>query len=588
MKFEEVKRLIDIPDFQLKNSPLEVCMSRKVKGKWESISTQEFIRQVNLMSIGLLKSGIKPGDKIALITTTNRPEWNITDMALLQIGAVNVPLYPTISSSEYEYIMSDSDAVLCFVSDLELAKKVEIAKSNVKSLQKIYTFDHVEGYEHWSVLQQNDEVAARQVLDIKNQIKDTDLATIIYTSGTTGVPKGVMLSHRNLVSNAVACTERIPYGPGYKSLSFLPINHVYERMKNYLYLITGISIHFAESMDTIGDNIREVKPHVFSAVPRLLEKVYDRILEKGNALTGLKKKIFFWSLRVAEQYDPHKGGFYKIKLAIARKLVFSKWQEGLGGNIKAVASGSAPLQPRLARIFLAAGVNVWEGYGLTETSPVISVNCTKNDGIRIGTVGRVINGVTVKIAHDGEICVKGPNIMMGYYKKPEQTAEVIDSEGWFHTGDIGELVEGEFLKITDRKKEMFKTSGGKYIAPQKIENLLKGSVFIEQSVVIGSGQKFPAAIIVPAFSYIKSWLAEKGVSVSTNAQMVQEPLVIEAIKKEVERINGELGSWEQIKKVELLNQEFTIQGGELTPTLKLKRKVIDQKYEAVMAKIYKS
>lgn len=586
MNFSSVKRIIDLVDFQLKNAPREDCLARKINGKWQKTSTLEFKQESDKISLAMLAMGLQPGDKVALITTTNRTEWNIMDMGLLNIGVVDVPLYPTITSEDYQYIMNDAEVKYCFVSDKALADKVNAVKKNIPSLLEIYTFEKVEGYKHWSEVQNKASEEYRSRLnEIKDKIQEDDLATIIYTSGTTGVPKGVMLSHKNLISNAQACTERIPYGPGYRSLSFLPICHVYERLKHYLYMMTGIGIYYAESMDTIGDNLKEVKPHVFSAVPRLLEKVYDRIIAKGNELTGIKRKLFFWSLRLAENYDPHKRGFYRLKLAIARKLVFSKWQEALGGNVLAVASGSAALQPRLARIYLGAGINVWEGYGLTETSPVIAVNCNKNDGIRIGTVGRVLSNVKVMIAEDGEILVKGPNVMLGYYKKQAQTDEVIDEKGWFHTGDIGEFVDGDFLKITDRKKEMFKTSGGKYVAPQKIENSLKESPFIEQVAVIGNNQKFPSALIVPAFEALEKWAASNGIA-GTRSELVKNEKIIELFRSEVEKVNKGLGNWEQIKKPVLLDKEFTIDGGELTPTLKLKRKAIDAKYQDLINKIY--
>jgi long-chain acyl-CoA synthetase len=587
MNFDELKRLFDLPAYQLKNSPLDKCLSSKVNGKWISISTQTLNEKIEQASLGLIKLGVKPGDNVAMITSSNRPEWTIMDMAILQVGAVNVPLYPTISSSDYQYIMNDSAVVMAIVSDKELALKVNEVRSNIPSLKNIYTFNEVDAYKNWQeILNAADNSLKSELEKRKSSIGENDMATIIYTSGTTGVPKGVMLSHKNILSNAIACTERIPHGKDYVALSFLPVCHIYERMLQYLYIMTGFSVYYGESLDTIGDNIREVKPDIFTAVPRLLEKVFDKILAKGNELTGIKRKLFFWSLALAEQYDPHKKGFYRFKLAIARKLVFSKWKAALGGNIKAIASGSAALQPRLARIFLGAGINVWEGYGLTETSPVISVNCAKNDGIRIGTVGRLISGVEVKIEADGEICTKGPNLMLGYYKKPDITKEVIDAEGWFHTGDIGEFVEGDFLKITDRKKEMFKTSGGKYVAPQVIENLLKASPYIEQIAIIGSGQKFPAALIVPAFGYIRPLLESKGINNATNAEICADPNLINAIKKEVEEVNKNLGSWEQVKKIELIDTEFSVEGGELTPTLKLKRKFIDQKYQKLIDKIY--
>ncbi len=587
MDYKSVKRIFDILDFQLKTSPREDCLCQKINGVWTKVSTSEFIQKSDQIALALLAMGFQKGDKIALITTTNRHEWNICDMGILKAGMIDVPLYPTIAPEDYKYIMNEAEVKICFVSDEALAKKVKSVQSEIPTLKEIYTFEKVEGYKCWKeVLEFCDENYRSELNKIKDSISESDLATIIYTSGTTGVPKGVMLSHKNLISNAIGCTDRIPSGPGYRGLSFLPINHVYERLKHCLYLLTGMGIYYAESIDTIGENLKEVKPQVFSAVPRLLEKVLDKIIAKGNEQTWLKKKIFFWALRVAEKYDPHKKGFYKLKLLIARKLVFSKWQAGLGGNVKAIASGSAALQPRLARIFLGAGINVWEGYGLTETSPVIAVNCNKNDGIRIGTVGRPLNGVDVKIADDGEILVKGPNVMLGYYKKPELTAEAIDNEGWFHTGDIGEFEEKEFLKITDRKKEMFKTSGGKYIAPQRIENELKQSDFIEEVAVIGNNQKFPAALIVPKYSNLIKWAQEKGIACDRNS-LVNNEQVKALFRCEIDRVNACLGHWEQIKKFELLENEFTIASGELTPTLKLKRKVIDAKCKNLIDKIYR-
>ncbi|HLP11726.1 MAG TPA: long-chain fatty acid--CoA ligase [Flavobacteriales bacterium] len=587
MDFNQVKRIFELPAFQLKHNPLTNCLTTKYDGQWVPMSTADFITNIEKASYGLIKMGVKPGDKIATITTTCRYEWNVMDMAILQVGAINVPLYPTITSADYQYIMTEAEVTYAIVSDKLLAEKVAAVKANIPTLIDIYTFNKVAGYKNWDeILNAGDSSFKSELETRKANVNENDLATIIYTSGTTGVPKGVMLSHKNILSNAIACTERIPYGPGFRALSFLPVCHIYERMLQYLYMLTGIAIYYAESMDTIGDNIKEVKPHIFTAVPRLLEKVFDKIMAKGHEQKGIKKILFFWSVRVAEKYDPHNGIFYKIKLAIARALVFKKWKAGLGGNIEAVASGSAALQPRLARIFLGAGINVWEGYGLTETSPVIAVNCAKNDGIRIGTVGRLISGVQVKIASDGEICTKGPNLMMGYYKKPELTKEVIDAEGWFHTGDIGEFVDSDFLKITDRKKEMFKTSGGKYIAPQVIENLLKGSVYIEQVAIVGNGQKFPGALIVPKFAQARKMVEEKGVKDASNADICNDPDFKALIRQEIDNVNKGLGDWEKVKKFELLDAEFTVDGGELTPTLKLKRKFIDQKYQKLIDKIY--
>ncbi|MCB0478841.1 MAG: long-chain fatty acid--CoA ligase [Crocinitomicaceae bacterium] len=588
---DHVKRLFDIPYYQLEKYPQPDCFVDKREGRWVKTSTEEYLKQANLISQGLIELGVQHGDKIGLISTNNRSEWHIMDIGVQQVGAISVPVYPTISENDYRYIFNDAQIKLCFVSDQELFRKVNAVKNEVSSLQEIYSFEEVDGCKNWEEVKDlGDEKHSDEVNKRKAAIKEEDLVTLIYTSGTTGNPKGVMLSHLNLVSNAKACVPRLPVDENARSLSFLPICHVYERMLIYLYQMTGVSVYFAESIDTIGDNLKEVKPEVFTAVPRLLEKVYDKIIAKGEELSGVKRKLFFWAVSLGEQYTiPEKGGFYKFKLKIARKLIFSKWQEALGGRCKAVASGSAALSPRLARIYLAAGIPVMEGYGLTETSPVISVNCQKGDGVRIGTVGRVLENLEVKIAEDGEILVKGPSVMMGYYNQPEKTDEVLEKDGWFHTGDIGEFEEKEFLKITDRKKEMFKTSGGKYVAPQIMENKFKESRFIEQIMVVGEGEKHPAALIYPGIDFIKEWAARKGYNIGMTAdEICQSQIVIDRIQKEVDRINQGFGHWAQVKKIELIKDEMTVDGGELTPTLKLKRKVIKEKYKDLLEKIYRS
>lgn len=581
------KRLFDIPHYQLAKYSNDKMFVSKIDGNWVGVSTQDFLNEAMEVSRALIAKGVSPGDKVGIVSTT-RYEWNVMDIGIQQAGAIAVPFYPNISENDYRYIFNDAGIKLCVVGNEELYNKISGIKSDIPSLEHIYVMDKVDGAPHWSELK--NEGSADSDEEIKKRmdaVKGDDLATLIYTSGTTGNPKGVMLSHNNLLSNVEACIERIPADENSKVLSFLPVCHVYERMLHYLYMRLGCSIHFAESLETIGDNIKEVKPHVFTAVPRLIEKVFDKIMAKGDELTGIKRKLFFWAVSLADKYDPvNRSGWYNFKLKIARKLIFSKWQEALGGNVKAIASGSAALQPRLARIFLAADIPILEGYGLTETSPVISVNCFKK-GIRIGTVGPLLEGVEVKIAEDGEILAKGPNVMLGYYNLPEQTAEVI-KDGWFHTGDIGEFVEGKFLKITDRKKEIFKTSGGKYIVPQAIENMLKESRFIEQAMVIGEGEKFPAALIVPSYDFVKEWAGRKSVdlgdgsgnSIASNAE------VIARIQKEIDETNEHLGSWEKIKKFDLLPQEMSIEGGELTPTLKLKRKVIMKIHEESVSKIY--
>lgn len=583
----EVRRLFDVPTYQLKNFPNASMFVTKMDGVWTPMTTEEFVALTNQISKGLVEIGVSIGERVALVSP-NRVEWNVMDIAIQQVGAIVVPVYPNISEHDYAYIFNDAGIRHAFVSGADLAHKIQGVSSQIKSLKKIYTFDKLDEFPHYrDLIDLGADVPQNKITELKANVRNEDLATIIYTSGTTGNPKGVMLSHNNLLSNVLSCKYSIPADEHSRVLTFLPVCHVYERMLHYLYMYCGSAIYFAESMDTIGPNLVEVKPHVFTAVPRLLEKVFDRIMLKGEELTGFKRRIFFWSVSVAEKYDTGKLGFwYKIKLGIARKLVFSKWQEALGGEVKAIASGSAALQPRLAQIFLAAGVNVLEGYGLTETSPVISVNCLKK-GIKIGTVGPLIDGVKVKIAEDGEILVKGPNVMMGYYNLPDKTAEAIDAQGWFHTGDIGMFVDEIFLKITDRKKEIFKTSGGKYIIPQAMENTFKESRFIEQIMVLGEGQKFPAALIVPAFPFVKEWASRKGIKIGDSPEEIAKNAdVIARIQQEVDRINTGYGNWEKIKKFALLAKEFGIESGELTPTLKLKRKIILEKYKTVVDGFY--
>lgn len=559
----------------------------KKDGEWIPMSTQSFLEQVNALSRGLVALGVTPGQKVAIVSP-NRVEWNLMDIAILQIGGVVVPVYPNISVADYKHIFNDAGIRFGFIGTKDLYEKIWGIRDEIPSLEALFCFDEADAIPYYkSILEEGQHISVSQITALKANVRNEDLATIIYTSGTTGNPKGVMLSHNNLISNVLACSYTIPADQHSNVLTFLPACHVYERMLHYLYIYQGSSIHFAESMDTIGDNIREVKPEVFTAVPRLLEKVFDRIMAKGYELRGIKRFLFFWAIRVAEQYDVKgKSAWYKLKLSIARKLIFSKWKEALGGRVRAVASGSAALQPRLAQIFLAAGINVLEGYGLTETSPVISVNCLKR-GIRIGTVGPLIEGVKVKLAEDGEILVKGPNVMMGYYNLPDKTAEVIDPQGWFHTGDIGTWVDEQFLKITDRKKEIFKTSGGKYIVPQAMENKFKESRFIEQMMVVGEHQKFPGALIVPAKVAVIDWAKFNGVNTDVAyGELLRTPEVVGLLQKEVDKYNELYGSWEKIKKFALLEHEFSIETGELTPTLKLKRKIILEKYQSLVDEFY--
>jgi len=584
----QVKRLFDIPYHQLSAFPNTGMFVTKKDGVWVRVSTEQFLSQVNALSKGLVGLGLLPGQKVAIVSS-NRVEWNMMDIAIQQVGGIVVPVYPNISIADYKHIFNDAQIRFAFLGSLELVEKIKGIHSEIPTLETIFSFDELEEAPLYSsIIEKGVAVPNAQITALKANVRNEDLATIIYTSGTTGNPKGVMLSHNNLISNVIACAYTIPADEHSNVLSFLPVCHVYERMLHYLYMYMGSSIHFAESMETIGENIREVKPEVFTAVPRLLEKVFDRIMAKGEEQRGIKRMLFFWALRIGEQYDVvGKSMWYRFKLSIARKLIFSKWREALGGNVKAVASGSAALQPRLAQLFLAAGINVLEGYGLTETSPVVSVNCLKR-GIRIGTVGALIDGVKVKFDEDGEILVKGPNVMMGYYNLPEQTAEVMDAQGWFHTGDIGMMVEEKFLKITDRKKEIFKTSGGKYIIPQMMENKFKESRFIEQMMVVGEGQKFPGALIVPSYTVVREWAKQKGQDLSnlSDGELVKREDVIAKIQEEVNKFNELYGSWEKIKQFALLDHEFTIESGELTPTLKLKRKIILSKYQSLVDGFY--
>lgn len=571
---------------------MKLMMTSKVGGEWKSYSTKEFIEAVDQTSRALLELGVKHGDKVALISHNNRCEWNIMDHALMQIGAVDVPIYPTMTEADYEYIFNHSESIYCFVSNDELYDKVSAILDKCEHMKKVFTFEHYEGKNHWSeVLALGaDETRQAEVEKARDAVKPEDLATIIYTSGTTGLPKGVMLSHKNVVSNVIAATPRIPglvKGEA-KTLSFLPVCHSFERFIQYLYMYNGASIYFAESIETIKADLNYCQPTIFTAVPRLLEKFFDGIVANGTSAGGLKTKIFEWAVSLALQWEPEhaNGGFYHWKLGIADKLVFSKVRAALGmTEIKVVASGSAALQPRLARFFNGIGVPILEGYGLTETSPVISVNTTAEPGmLRIGAVGKVIDGVEAKIAEDGEILAKGPNVMMGYYKQPELTAEVMTGE-WFHTGDIG-VIEDGFIRITDRKKEMFKTSGGKYVAPQLIENELKASHLIEQSMVIGLGRKFPSAICILNEPGVKEWCSRHDITYTTIEEMAKNQQVRDRVWQDVERANAGFGKWEQVKKIIIDTDEFTVDNGCLTPTFKVKRKPILAKYEEQIEALY--
>ena len=589
----EPKRLFDCVQFHLEKSPLPDMLAAKENGNWKTYSTAEVSDTVNKLSAGLLRAGISGEDrtvegmdKVGIISK-NRPEWIMADLAVQQIGAILTPVYPTISVGELQFILNDAQVKLIFVNDEELFHKVLSIRDNVPSLREIYTFEHVANARHWKELLAGITPAdLSRIAPLREQIQNEDLATIIYTSGTTGIPKGVMLSHKNILSNVLSCIPCLPQG-SVRALSFLPLNHIYERMLTYLYLFSGSPIYYAESMDTIGENLKEVKPQIFVTVPRLLEKVYDRIMLKGGELTGLKKKLFFWAHGLAARFEINKpmGAWYNMQLSLANKLIFSKWREALGSNLLCIASGGAACQVRLIRIFTAARIPILEGYGLTETSPVISVNRLEVHDRMFGTVGPIIPGVEVKLAEDGEILCKGPNVMIGYYKRPDLTAECL-VDGWFHTGDIGVLLEGKFLKITDRKKELFKTSGGKYVAPLMIETKLTESPYVEQIMIVGPERKFVGALIVPAFSYLRDWCRQHEIPDGTNEVLIRNPKVIAFYQEIVESYNKYFSHVEQIKKFELLAAEWSVVTGEMTPKLSLKRKVVTEKYRDLIERIY--
>ena len=590
----ELRRLFDCIPYQLEKNPLPDMLNGKEGGKWKSYSTQEVSEIVNKISAGLLAMKIGANDmtaegrdKIAILSR-NRPEWIMLDLGVQQIGAILTPIYPTINVNELEFVLNDAQVKLVFVSDEETFHKVMNVKTRVPSIREIFTFEHVSGARHWKeILVTPTSEIQKSIRSISDSIKYEDLATIIYTSGTTGTPKGVMLSHRNIVSNVLACIPCFPPGEHMRTLSFLPLNHIFERMVTYIYLFSGTAIYYAESFETIGDNLKEIKPHLFTTVPRLLEKVYDRIMQKGNEQKGIKRKLFFWAHELATKFEINKAqpALYRMQLALANKIVFSKWREALGNNLKCIVSGGAACQVRLIRIFTAAQIPIMEGYGLTETSPVISVNRFQVKGRMFGTVGPLIDKIQVRIAEDGEILCKGPNIMMGYYKREDLTREVITGE-WFQTGDIGTMVNAKFLKITDRKKELFKTSGGKYVAPLPIENKLKESIYVEQVMVVGAERKFVGALIVPSFQNLKDWCSQNGIAPASNEAIIRHPKVIELYKDLTERFNKYFNHVEQIKKFELLPQEWSIETGEMTPKLSLKRKVIMEKFRDAIERIY--
>ena len=581
----KITRVFDCIEYQKNNYPQDKSLVYKEKNNWKSYSSQDFITISNNVSRSLLKLGLKPNDKVAIIVPVNQPKWHFLDIGILQIGAQNVPLYATLSEKDYQYVLNHSDSKYCFIAGDDIYEKVKKVQDKTQ-LKEVYRIDRQSdiGWESFLKLGK-DETSQAKVEELKKSIKPKDLATIIYTSGTTGTPKGVMLSHHNIVENIKATADRLNIeGPGKKTISYLPVSHVFERTAGYYSQMMGFSTYFAESIELLGDNIREVRPSMMAVVPRLLEKIFDKIVDKGSNLTGLKKRLFFWALELGEKYEPYEknGSWYHFKLKIARKLIFVKWQEALGSNLEFMISGSAPLQPRLIKVFTAAGIPVYEGYGMTESSPGATLNDLRNNSLKIGTVGKPLKGIEIKIADDGEILMKGHCIMQGYYKRDDLTAETIKN-GYLHSGDIGEIDSEGFLKITDRKKEIFKTSGGKYIAPTVIESQLKKSRFIEQVMVIGEAQKMPAALIQINFEYVNEWIKRKGYKVN-NLQDSNE--LRNRIQQEIDVCNKDFGKWEQIKKFEITKEEWTATSGHLTPTLKMKRKIILEKHKNLYDKIY--
>lgn len=586
----EITRVFDILELYKTQYRKNDVLSSKVNKKWKKYSSDDLINYSNWVSYALIKMGLLPTDKISIISN-NRPEWNFCDFGSQQANIITVPIFPTISNHDLQFILNHSEAKLIFISDKAIYAKLMALEKDLPNVKHIISFEKIEGlmsFDEFINLGIENDVFEK-VKIIKDSILPSNLLTILYTSGTTGTPKGVMVSHFNLVSNVIACQGFAPFESTWKALSFLPLNHVYERMVCTLYLYKGISIYYAEGLETIGDNLKEIQPQIFVSVPRLIERVYEKITATGEKLTGVKRKIFDWSLRIANKYEPNNknGLWYNIQHKIADKLVYSKWRAAVGGKLVCIASGGAALNPKLERIFLCANIVCLQGYGLTETCVVVSVNRYGDDNIRIGTCGPVIEGVEVKIAEvNGEILVKGPNVMSGYYKNETATKEVIDKDGWFHTGDVGTFIEGKFLKITDRIKEIFKTSSGKYIAPLMIENKIKESRFVEQSMVIGEGQKHASALIVPSFTNFREFCKDNNIAWTTNEEMSKHTELKQIINEHIKQINMVLAPYEQLKRCEILTNDWSIEGGELTPKMSLKRKVITEKNISIINKIF--
>ena len=585
----EVKRIFDlIPHYKKNYKQKEDVLAGKENGKWVKHNLQKYGTTADTVSFALLNMGVVPGDKIATISN-NRPEWNFVDMGIMQIGAIHVPLYPTISADDYKYILTHANIKYIFVSGKDIIRKVGHILESIDIIKDIFTFNKVDGYKHFDELLKIGQLSEdKNRLDkIKMSIDKDDVATLIYTSGTTGNPKGVMLTHNNILSNVKACVSIFPVDETSRGLSYLPLCHVYERMVNYVLQYKGVSIYYAENMATIVDNIQEVKPQIMTTVPRLLEKVYDKIMAKGRKLSGIQKQIFFWAVNIGlnYQYDKPYRLFYNLQLKIANKLVFSKWREAFGGEMRSIVSGGAALQPRLAQVYNAAGIPVVEGYGMTESSPVIAVNTFVPKQRKIGTVGPPLDNLKVNISEQGEILVKGPNVMKGYYKDEEMTNEAV-VDGWLHTGDVGIVDDDGMLKITGRIKEIFKTSMGKYISPVLLENKIKESPFIDQIIVLGEHQKFAAALIVPDFEHLKSWCKIKNISYTSNKEMISNKVIKDRFKKEVNCFNKQFGATDKIKKFDLIDHEWTIDSGEITANLKLKRSYIQKTHKQQIEKLF--
>ena len=591
----ESKRLFDCIEHQLQHFPQEDMLAAKENGQWRKYSTKEVAQITNELSAGLLSLGLSAhnfspegSDKIAVIST-NRPEWIFGDLAAQQLGIIWVPVYPTTNPLELTFILNDASVKYMFASNQELYDKVMSIKDKVDCLKEVYTFDRIKGAKHWSELRNNDAALLAQVDQIKKTIPVEQVATFIYTSGTTGTPKGVMLTHKSIYFNLSMGKKSFPFNdaPDQKVLSFLPLNHIFEKLASYIYLYSGMSIYYAESLETIGDNLKEISPDGFSTVPRLLEKMFEKIMMKGEELTGIKRKLFFWAVALGEKYDNLIPGswWYQTQLKLANKLIFVKWREAVGGNVKFIVTGGAACQVKLLRIFNAAQIPIYEGYGPTENSPIISVNQRNPGGSKYGTVGPVIEGVQYKLEADGEICVAGPSVMLGYYKRPDLTAETI-IDGWLHTGDIGVLEDGKYLKITDRKKELFKTSGGKYVAPQPIENKMKESPFVEQIMLVGDNRRFVSALIVPSFAKLKEWSKQHGIEYVSNAEIIKNTMVLTMLQDTIDEYNKLFNQVEQIKKFALIPREWNIDNGEMTPKLSLRRKVVLGNFEKEIEAMY--